>query len=109
MSEAEKPFQYTTEPWESVEEFVQGIVNAGLYIRKPVDQVGSDIKPIIQVSQILLATSVSQMEALQEGLVPGPWMEWLSDLDVRMEDGEGKEVKFPIRIVIEPKHMTDSA
>ena len=100
---------FPIEPWESIEELLLGITEAGWYLRLakrdsiPVGQADPHIKPIMEVSQALFPTSVDHMP---EDFIAEK-VGWEHYTDSRLEDREGNEVKFPTRIAIERKYSVE--
>ena len=93
--------QSRIDPWNDIDEFVSGLTAAGVHFRFPdsvaisLDQAGRHVKPILQVSQILFYTEDPPPDVVGNLLEREPYMEY------RLEDANGNEVKFPIRVVID--------
>ena len=101
----ERESQRPIDPWKDIEEFLSGLTAAGVHLTWPnlepisLDQAGSHVKPVLQISQTLFSTKVPPEDVIKEWFGREPHMEY------RLEDANGKEVEFPIRVVIERKYQ----
>ena len=94
--------------WEDEKLFVGALLVAGLYLANPsihspvtMEQAGDSARPFLQVCERLLHSGDVNRQELRDGTEINKLVGFESGERYRLVDGSGRDVTFPIRVVID--------